>query len=213
MNIKRLLIINQCLKDNTKKWSLQDLIDACKDTGKNSKRSVQADLELMRNSVKGYNAPIKVVEKKYYSYDDKKYTLLNQTLTELDKQNILEALNVLYDYSAFSSLKNIESPLITLHEKIAQSLNLPLPVKVEKENNSSIFVRLWVEYSIVDEIINSPIDNSQRVELEEIDGSVILQYNMVVSKKIEDFLVANHNKIKVLSPNSLQNKIKKFING
>ena len=186
MNIKRLLIINQCLKDNTKKWSLQDLIDACKDTGKNSKRSVQADLELMRNSVKGYNAPIKVVEKKYYSYDDKKYTLLNQTLTELDKQNILEALNVLYDYSAFSSLKNIESPLITLHEKIAQSLNLPLPVKV---------------------------DNSQRVELEEIDGSVILQYNMVVSKKIEDFLIANHDKIKVVSPNSLQNKIKKFING
>ena len=92
-------------------------------------------------------------------------------------------------------------------------MNLPLPVKVEKENNSSIFVRLWVEYSIVDEIINSPIDNSQRVELEEIDGSMILQYNMVVSKKIEDFLVANHDKIKVLSPNSLQNKIKKFING
>lgn len=63
MNIKRLLIINQCLKDNSKKWSLQDLIDACNKTGKNSKRSVQADLELMRNSEAGYNAPIKVVEK------------------------------------------------------------------------------------------------------------------------------------------------------
>ena len=213
MNIKRLLIINQCLKDNSKKWSLQDLIDACNKTGKNSKRSVQADLELMRNSEAGYNAPIKVVEKKYYSYDDKKYSLLNQSLTETDKQNILNALDVLYDYASFASLKNIDTSLFSLHEKIAISLNLPLPVKEEKENNTVVFVRLWVNYTIADEIIDKPIDESQKVELAEIDGSLILQLNTVINKKFEDYIAANSENIKVLTPNSLQAKIKKLING
>lgn len=213
MNIKRLLIINQCLKDNSKKWSLQDLIDACNKTGKNSKRSVQADLELMRNSDTGYNAPIKVVEKKYYSYDDKKYSLLNQSLTETDKQNILNALDVLYDYASFASLKNIDTSLFSLHEKIAISLNLPLPVKEEKENSTAVFVRLWVNYTIADEIIDKPIDESQKVELAEIDGSLILQLNTVINKKFEDYLAANSENIKVLTPNSLQAKIKKLING
>lgn len=213
MNIKRLLIINQCLKDNSKKWSLQDLIDACNKTGKNSKRSVQADLELMRNSDAGYNAPIKVVEKKYYSYDDKKYSLLNQSLTETDKQNILNALDVLYDYASFASLKNIDTSLFSLHEKIAISLNLPLPVKEEKENSTAVFVRLWVNYTIADEIIDKPIDESQKVELAEIDGSLILQLNTVINKKFEDYLAANSENIKVLTPNSLQAKIKKLING
>lgn len=213
MNIKRLLIINQCLKDNSKKWSLQDLIDACNKTGKNSKRSVQADLELMRNSEAGYNAPIKVVEKKYYSYDDKKYSLLNQSLTETDKQNILNALDVLYDYASFASLKNIDTSLFSLHEKIAISLNLPLPVKEEKENSTAVFVRLWVNYTMADEIIDKPIDESQKVELAEIDGSLILQLNTVINKKFEDYLAANSENIKVLTPNSLQAKIKKLING
>ena len=213
MNIKRLLIINQCLKDNSKKWSLQDLIDACNKTGKNSKRSVQADLELMRNSEAGYNAPIKVVEKKYYSYDDKKYSLLNQSLTETDKQNILNALDVLYDYASFASLKNIDTSLFSLHEKIAISLNLPLPVKEENENNTAVFVRLWVNYTIADEIIDKPIDESQKVELAEIDGSLILQLNTVINKKFEDYIAANSENIKVLTPNSLQAKIKKLING
>ena len=213
MNIKRLLIINQCLKDNSKKWSLQDLIDACNKTGKNSKRSVQADLELMRNSEAGYNAPIKVVEKKYYSYDDKKYSLLNQSLKETDKQNILNALDVLYDYASFASLKNIDTSLFSLHEKIAISLNLPLPVKEEKENNTAVFVRLWVNYTIADEIIDKPIDESQKVELAEIDGSLILQLNTVINKKFEDYIAANSENIKVLTPNSLQAKIKKLING
>ena len=213
MNIKRLLIINQCLKDNSKKWSLQDLIDACNKTGKNSKRSVQADLELMRNSEAGYNAPIKVVEKKYYSYDDKKYSLLNQSLTETDKQNILNALDVLYDYASFASLKNIDTSLFSLHEKIAISLNLPLPVKEEKENNTAVFVRLWVNYTIADEIIDKPIDESQKVELAEIDGSLILQLNTVINKKFEDYIAANSENIKVVTPSALQSKIKKLING
>lgn len=138
---------------------------------------------------------------------------MNQSLTETDKQNILNALDVLYDYASFASLKNIDTSLFSLHEKIAISLNLPLPVKEEKENNTAVFVRLWVNYTIADEIIDKPIDESQKVELAEIDGSLILQLNTVINKKFEDYIAANSENIKVLTPNSLQAKIKKLING
>ena len=111
------------------------------------------------------------------------------------------------------SLKNIDTSLFSLHEKIAISLNLPLPVKEEKENNTAVFVRLWVNYTIADEIIDKPIDESQKVELAEIDGSLILQLNTVINKKFEDYIAANSENIKVLTPNSLQAKIKKLING
>ena len=66
MNIKRLLIIDRCLRDRSRQWSLDDLIEACSSTEKNSRRSVQADLELMRSTERGYSAPIVVVDKKYY---------------------------------------------------------------------------------------------------------------------------------------------------
>ena len=88
MNIKRLLIIDRCLRDRSRQWSLDDLIEACSSTEKNSRRSVQADLELMRSAERGYSAPIIVVDKKYYIYKDENYSLVNQMLSDLDKKNI-----------------------------------------------------------------------------------------------------------------------------
>ncbi len=67
--------IDQCLQNRFKKWTLDDLIDACADaiyeyqgfdTGV-SRRTVQADIEMMRSNKLGYEAPIVVVDKKYYS--------------------------------------------------------------------------------------------------------------------------------------------------
>ena len=72
----------------------------------------------------------------------------------------------------------------------------------------------WEEIAdVADEIIDKPIDESQKVELAEIDGSLILQLNTVINKKFEDYIAANSENIKVLTPNSLQAKIKKLING
>ena len=63
--------IDQCLQNRYRQWMLDDLIEACSealyeyegiDKGV-SRRSVQADIQMMRSDKLGYNAPIVVVDR------------------------------------------------------------------------------------------------------------------------------------------------------
>jgi len=67
--------IDNCLRNRARKWTLEDLIEACSealyeyegiDKGV-SRRSIQMDIQFMRSDKLGYNAPIVVLEKKYYT--------------------------------------------------------------------------------------------------------------------------------------------------
>ena len=57
--------IDRCLRNHYRKWTLADLIDACSDAlseyeGRDenvSRRTVQADIQMMRSDKLGYNAP------------------------------------------------------------------------------------------------------------------------------------------------------------
>src|SRR5262245_56086157 len=70
--------IDECLRNKLRKWTLEDLIEKVSDTLYDlegiesgvSRRTIQADIQVMRSDKLGYNAPIVVTEKKYYSYDD-----------------------------------------------------------------------------------------------------------------------------------------------
>lgn len=214
MNIQRLLIIDKCLRDRSRSWSLQDLIDACSETESNSRRSVQADIELMR---KGYSAPITVVDRKYYTYKDEKYTLLKQNLTELDIKNLLIAVTSVQHYLGFAQMKGVDVPLYNLHDKIAQSLELPRPtppagIKIANERKApkGELVRLWINESIADEIRNNPIHSSQRIEQEEIDGSVNVKLNMPITQELEYFILQHESNIKIHEPAELIAQIKKL---
>lgn len=211
MNIKRLLIIDRCLRDRSRKWSLDDLIEACSSTEKNSRRSVQADLELMRSAERGYSAPIVVVDKKYYIYEEANYSLVNQELSELDKKNIEVAISTLKDYCAFSRMEKIGSRLFDLHCHIAECVGMDRPEMFGNSNLEPIQVRLWIDYERADGIRNNPLHQSQRVEQEEIDGSINILLNIPPTHEFEDYLVKNHKQIIVTSPTSLANKIKKLI--
>nr|MBX2840503.1 phytanoyl-CoA dioxygenase [Flammeovirgaceae bacterium] len=88
----RFKTIDKCLQNHYRKWTLDDLIDACSealyeyegiDKGV-SKRTVQADIQMMRSDKLGYNAPIIVEERKYYAYEDKEYSITNIPLTDQD---------------------------------------------------------------------------------------------------------------------------------
>ncbi len=83
MSINKLALIryrtiDECLRNRYRKWTLEDLIDKVSDVLYDtegirsgvSKRTIQADIQLMRSDKLGYNAPIIVKEKKYYSYED-----------------------------------------------------------------------------------------------------------------------------------------------
>jgi len=75
--------IDKCLQNRSRKWTLEDLIKACSDAlyefeGKAtnvSKRTVQLDIQFMRSNKLGYNAPIVVYQKKYYTYEDDLYSI------------------------------------------------------------------------------------------------------------------------------------------
>ena len=92
--------IDRCLQNTGKRWTLDDIIQACSDAlheyegrGINvSKRSIQLDIQLMRSDKLGYNAPIEVYEKKFYRYADEEYTITNIPITEND-MNVLSENN------------------------------------------------------------------------------------------------------------------------
>ena len=63
--------IDRCLRNTGRRWTLQDLVDACSDAlyeyeGKQdlvSTRTVQLDIQMMRSDRLGYEAPIEVYDK------------------------------------------------------------------------------------------------------------------------------------------------------
>ena len=69
--------INNCLRNRYRRWTLDDLVDACCDalydmegiTKGVCSRTVQMDIQIMRSDKLGYNAPIEVYDR-YAGTDD-----------------------------------------------------------------------------------------------------------------------------------------------
>ena len=84
--------IDNCLRDKYRRWTLEDLIDACSDalyeyegiTKGISRRTIQMDIQMMRSEKLGYNAPIVVYDNKYYKYENEDYSITNTPLSEQD---------------------------------------------------------------------------------------------------------------------------------
>ena len=102
--------IDTCLTNRFRKWTLIDLIDSCSealyeyegiDKGV-SKRTIQADLQMMRSDKLGYNAPIIVTDKKYYTYDDPNYSITNIPLTNQDLDTLHQVIGILDQFKGFS---------------------------------------------------------------------------------------------------------------
>jgi len=82
--------INSCLYGGRRKWSIDELIDACSDAlGESrgryeriSERTIRDDLRVMRSDILGFNAPIKQ-EKGLYYYDDPHYSIMSIGITDL----------------------------------------------------------------------------------------------------------------------------------
>ena len=119
-------VIDKCLCNRQRRWTLEDLMDACNETlneieGNHktvSKRTIQYDLEKMRKGKMGYFAPIKVVEKKYYTYEDPDFSIFNHPISDGELDYLKEALNMLKQFSQFSYLTEIEGMVKRLENKI-----------------------------------------------------------------------------------------------
>lgn len=118
--------IDKCLQNHYRKWTLEDLIDACSDAlfeyeGRDvnvSKRTVQLDIQTMRSDKLGYNAPIEVYDKKYYRYEDLDYTITDIPLNESDMHVLSETVEMLKQFKDFSLFNELGGIIQRLEDKI-----------------------------------------------------------------------------------------------
>ena len=95
--------IDRCLRNRYRRWTLDDLVDACCDalydmegiTKGVCARTVQMDIQIMRSDKLGYNAPIVVYDKIYYTYADPDYSITEMPLSMDDCKLIKEAITLL----------------------------------------------------------------------------------------------------------------------
>lgn len=137
--------IDACLRNRRRRWTLDDLIECVSNTLYEyegidkgiSRRSIQADIQVMRSSKLGYNAPIVVVDKKYYRYEDPEYSITNIPLTEQDLVKMNEAVEVLRQFKGFSHFSQLNEVVQKLEDHVHAAANQTRSV-IEFEKNEQL---------------------------------------------------------------------------
>ncbi len=108
--------IDRCLRNRYRRWTIDDLVDACCDalldmegiTKGVCARTVQMDIQIMRSDKLGYNAPIVVYDKIYYTYADPDYSITEMPLSMDDCKLIKEAITLLEDKENLDTVRTMK---------------------------------------------------------------------------------------------------------
>lgn len=122
--------IDDCLKNRFRKWTLDDLIEKVSDalyeyegiTSGISKRTIQGDIQLMRSDKLGYNAPIVVQDKKYYTYQDKDYSITNAPINNHDVDKLKEIVGILKQFNGFNYFDEMSEMITKLENNLNKNL-------------------------------------------------------------------------------------------
>jgi len=131
MSINKLALIryktiDECLQNKHKKWTLEKIIEKVADalyeyegiTSGISKRTIQADIQLMRSDKLGYNAPIIVKDKKYYCYEDADYTITKVPINNADVAKMREIVGVLKQFNEFNYFDEMSEMITKLENNL-----------------------------------------------------------------------------------------------
>jgi predicted DNA-binding transcriptional regulator YafY len=137
--------IDNCLRNKFKKYTLEDLVQACSDALYEyegidkgvSTRTVQMDIQLMRSDKLGYNAPILVEDKKYYRYEDPEYSITNIPLTDQDLGKLTEVVEILRQFKGFSHFQELSGMVQRLENKIYTAKTNAEPI-IDFEKNDHL---------------------------------------------------------------------------
>ena len=118
--------IDRCLRNRYRRWTLDDLVEACSDalyemegiTRGVSVRTIQGDLQVMRSDKLGYEAPIEVYDNKYYRYEDPDYSITDNPMNEDTCELVLKAISMIRKRDN-NSIDDIGDIL----EKVGEQLN------------------------------------------------------------------------------------------
>lgn len=136
--------IDNCLQNRYRKWTLDDLMEACADAlaeyeGNNNgigRRTIQLDIQNMRSEKLGYNAPIVVYDHKYYTYEDPEYSITKTPVNQQDMKQINEAVNILKQLSGFSQFGELEQIVNRLDAHVSAICRRTTPVIYFDKNDS-----------------------------------------------------------------------------
>jgi len=102
-----------------------------------SRRSIQMDIQMMRSEKLGYNAPIIVLDKKYYTYEDPEYSITNIPLTDQDIGKLTEVVEILKQFKGFSHFQELSGMVQRLENKIHSAKTNQEPV-IDFEKNENL---------------------------------------------------------------------------
>ncbi|MGM9694543.1 MAG: helix-turn-helix transcriptional regulator [Alloprevotella sp.] len=118
--------IDNCLRNRYRRWTLDDLVDACSEALYEmegirkgvSVRTVQGDLQMMRSDKLGYNAPIEVYDNKFYRYADCDYSITEMPFSQNDYEVLQEAVDMLRQLEDFEQFAEMTDIISRLQDKL-----------------------------------------------------------------------------------------------
>ncbi len=121
----RISTIDRCLQNRYRRWTINDLIDACTDAlaefeGRSnpiSRRTFQNDLALMRSDRLGYNAPIVVPD----------FSITHLPLNDEGLDALNSALDILRQLQGFPQLASSIDTISKLNEQISRHTGTATP--------------------------------------------------------------------------------------
>lgn len=139
----RYRIIDECLQNRFRKWTLNDLIEKVADglyeyegiDSGISKRTIQLDIQSMRSDSLGYNAPIIVVDRKHYTYEDANYSIKNSPINDADMEKLKEVVAILKHLNGFSQVDEMSEVIAKLDNSLL-TRSTKAPNYIQMEGNS-----------------------------------------------------------------------------
>lgn len=127
--------IDKCLSNQARRWTLDDLIEECRDAlyesegvANVSRRTIQGDIQMMRSDRLGYNAPIEVYDNKYYRYADPEYSITKRPLTESDLGLMRQAVDMLRQLQHFDQFAKISDVVNRMEDELAITAEARKPI-------------------------------------------------------------------------------------
>ena len=121
--------IDDCLSNRFRKWTLDDIIEKVAATlyelegitSGVSRRTIQADIQLMRSDKLGYNAPIVVKDKRFYVYEDPAFSITKGPINTADVNKMKEIVGVLKQFNAFNYFDEMSDMIARLENNLYKS--------------------------------------------------------------------------------------------
>lgn len=199
--------IDKCLQNRYRKWTLDDLIDACSDALYEyegidkgiSRRSVQMDIQMMRSEKLGYNAPIVVIDKKYYTYEDPDYSISNIPLTDQDLGMLNGVVDILKQFKGFSHFNGVSEMVNKLEDQIYTSRQHTAPaIDFEKNEDLKGLEHLDVLYHAI--IDKQPLTITYQSFKAQQPGGIVFHPYLLKEYRNRWFLLGvNENRKQVLN--------------